>query len=91
MIVSLDGWAGTQRHAGIWTGDQTGGQWEYIRFHIPTYIGTSLSGQPNVGSDMDGIFGGKIKRSTYVISNGKLYTSAAIWTAGAPIQNAICF
>ena len=39
MIVSLDGWAGTQRHAGIWTGDQTGGQWEYIRFHIPTYIG----------------------------------------------------
>ena len=72
MIVSLDGWAGTQRHAGIWTGDQTGGQWEYIRFHIPTYIGTSLSGQPNVGSDMDGIFGGKIKRSTYVISNGKL-------------------
>ena len=58
-VVSLDGWAGTQRYAGIWTGDQSGGQWEYIRFHIPTYIGTSLSGQPNVGSDMDGIFGGK--------------------------------
>lgn len=60
-IVSLDGWAGTQRYAGIWTGDQYGGQWEYIRFHIPTYIGTALSGQPNVGSDMDGIFGGKNK------------------------------
>ncbi|MEJ8737593.1 discoidin domain-containing protein [Erysipelotrichaceae bacterium HCN-30851] len=58
-VVSLDGWAGTQRYAGIWSGDQSGGQWEYIRFHIPTYIGTSLSGQPNVGSDMDGIFGGK--------------------------------
>ena len=57
-IVTLDGWAGTQRYAGIWTGDQSGGQWEYIRFHIPTYIGTSLSGQPNIGSDMDGIFGG---------------------------------
>ncbi len=60
-IVTLDGWAGTQRYAGIWTGDQYGGDWEYIRFHIPTYIGTSLSGQPNVGSDMDGIFGGKNK------------------------------
>lgn len=58
-IVTLDGWAGTQRYAGIWTGDQYGGDWEYIRFHIPTYIGTSLSGQPNIGSDMDGIFGGK--------------------------------
>ena len=59
FIISLDGWAGTQRYAGIWTGDQTGGEWEYIRFHIPTYIGSGLSGQPNITSDVDGIFGGK--------------------------------
>ncbi len=59
FIISLDGWAGTQRYAGIWSGDQSGGEWEYIRFHIPTYIGAGLSGQPNISSDMDGIFGGK--------------------------------
>lgn len=59
FIISLDGWAGTQRYAGIWTGDQTGGEWEYIRFHIPTYIGAGLAGMSNVTSDMDGIFGGK--------------------------------
>lgn len=59
FIISLDGWAGSQRYAGIWSGDQTGGLWEYIRFHIPTYIGSGLSGQPNITSDMDGIFGGK--------------------------------
>lgn len=59
FIISLDGWAGTQRYAGIWTGDQTGGEWEYIRFHIPTYIGAGLSGLSNITSDMDGIFGGK--------------------------------
>lgn len=59
FIISLDGWAGTQRYASIWSGDQTGGEWEYIRFHIPTYIGSGLSGQPNITSDMDGIFGGK--------------------------------
>ncbi len=59
LIISLDGWAGTQRYATIWSGDQTGGAWEYIRFHIPTYIGSGLSGQPNISSDMDGIFGGK--------------------------------
>lgn len=59
FIISLDGWAGTQRYAGIWSGDQTGGMWEYIRFHIPTYIGSGLSGQPNISSDMDGIFGGQ--------------------------------
>ena len=59
FIISLDGWAGTQRYAGVWSGDQTGGLWEYIRFHIPTYLGAGLSGQPNITSDMDGIFGGK--------------------------------
>ena len=59
FIISVDGWAGTQRYAGIWTGDQTGGNWEYIRFHIPTYIGSGLSGLGNITSDMDGIFGGK--------------------------------
>ncbi len=59
FIISLDGWAGTQRYAGIWSGDQTGGDWEYIRFHIPTFIGSGLSGQPNITSDLDGIFGGR--------------------------------
>lgn len=58
-IISLDGWAGSQRFNSVWSGDQTGGNWEYIRFHIPTYIGSSLSGNPNIGSDMDGIFGGR--------------------------------
>ncbi|MFC3927819.1 discoidin domain-containing protein [Streptococcus caprae] len=58
FIISLDGWGGTQRGAAIWSGDQVGGEWEYIRFHIPTYIGLGLSGNPNMGSDMDGIFGG---------------------------------
>ncbi len=59
FIISLDGWAGTQRYASVWSGDQTGGVWEYIRFHIPTYIGSGLSGLPSITSDMDGIFGGK--------------------------------
>lgn len=57
-VVTLDGWAGTQRYGSIWTGDQDGGEWEYIRFHIPTYIGQSLSGNPNIGSDVNGIFSG---------------------------------
>lgn len=64
FVISLDGWAGTQRYATIWSGDQTGGNWEYIRFHIPTYIGAGLSGQPNVGSDLDGIYGGSAVIST---------------------------
>ena len=57
-IISLDGWAGSQRYNSVWTGDQTGGNWEYIRFHIPTFIGQGLAGNPNIGTDMDGIWGG---------------------------------
>ena len=61
FIITVDGWAGSQRYAGVWTGDQTGGEWEYIRFHIPTYIGSGLSGMGNITSDVDGIFGGRNK------------------------------
>lgn len=63
-IITCDGWAGTQRFAAVWTGDQAGGDWEYIRYHIPTYIGQSLSGNPNTGSDVDGIHGGSALIST---------------------------
>lgn len=63
-IITCDGWAATQRFAATWTGDQAGGNWEYIRFHIPSYIGQSLSGNPNTGSDMDGIHGGSALIST---------------------------
>ena len=77
FIISLDGWAGTQRYAGIWSGDQTGGVWEYIRFHIPTYIGSGLSGQPNISSDMDGIFGGK---------NQTINTRDFQWKTFTPMQ-----
>lgn len=77
FIISLDGWAGTQRYAGIWSGDQTGGVWEYIRFHIPTYIGSGLSGNPNICSDMDGIFGGK---------NSVVNTRDFQWKTFTPMQ-----
>jgi alpha-glucosidase (family GH31 glycosyl hydrolase) len=59
-VWSVCGWAGTQRYSGVWTGDQSG-NWEYIRFHIPTYIGAGLSGITYIGSDIDGIFGGSAK------------------------------
>nr|WP_121273406.1 TIM-barrel domain-containing protein [Pedobacter schmidteae] len=77
FIISLDGWAGTQRYASIWSGDQTGGVWEYIRFHIPTYLGSGLSGQPNITSDMDGIFGGK---------NTTINTRDFQWKTFTPMQ-----
>lgn len=57
FIWTVMGWAGTQRYAVTWTGDQSG-SWDYIRWHIPTLIGSGLSGQVYATGDVDGIFGG---------------------------------
>lgn len=58
MIVTVDGWAGSQRNAMVWTGDQDGSNWQNIRAHVGSYLSTGLSGNPNVASDVDGIYGG---------------------------------
>jgi alpha-glucosidase (family GH31 glycosyl hydrolase) len=63
FVWSVMGWAGTQKYSTVWTGDQSG-NWEYIRFHIPTVIGAGLSAQNAATGDVDGIFGGS--DSTYV-------------------------
>lgn len=63
FVWSVMGWAGTQRYSTVWTGDQKG-DWEYIRFHIPTILGSGLSAQNAATGDVDGIFGGS--DSTYV-------------------------
>ena len=63
FVWSVCGWAGTQRYSTVWSGDQSG-SFEYIRFHIPTFIGSGLSGYNYASSDVDGIFGGS--GSTYV-------------------------
>lgn len=57
FIWTVMGWAGIQRYAVAWTGDQSG-SWDYIRWHIPTLIGSGLSGQAYATGDVDGIFGG---------------------------------
>ncbi|MFZ6733671.1 TIM-barrel domain-containing protein [Undibacterium sp. Ji42W] len=57
FVWTVMGWAGTQRYAVTWTGDQSG-SWDYIRWHIPTLIGSGLSGQAYATGDVDGIFGG---------------------------------
>ena len=52
-----EGWAGSQRCGVHWSGDQKG-DWESIRWQIPTYAGATMSGQAYTTSDVDGIFYG---------------------------------
>ncbi|MEO6411407.1 MAG: RICIN domain-containing protein [Pedococcus sp.] len=62
-VVTVEGWAGTQRCGVPWSGDQSG-SWDYIKWQIPTYAGSTMSGQHVTTGDVDGIFGGSAK--TYV-------------------------
>ncbi|MBU2179914.1 MAG: NPCBM/NEW2 domain-containing protein [Gammaproteobacteria bacterium] len=57
FLWTVMGWAGIQRYAVTWTGDQSS-SWDYIRWHIPTLIGSGLSGQTYATGDVDAIFGG---------------------------------
>lgn len=63
FVWSVMGWAGTHRYSVVWTGDQYS-SWEYIRFHIPTVIGSGLSAQNCATGDIDAIFGGSAKTYT---------------------------
>ena len=57
FVWGVQGWAGTQRYCIAWTGDQSG-SWDLIRWNIPTYAGSAMSGQAYASTDIDGIFGG---------------------------------
>lgn len=63
FLWTVMGWAGTQRYAVTWTGDQSA-SWDYIRWHIPTLVGSGLSGQAYATGDVDAIFGGSAETFT---------------------------
>ncbi|MFG1791303.1 TIM-barrel domain-containing protein [Nocardia sp. NPDC049149] len=56
-------WAGAQRCAVLWSGDQSG-SYDYIRWQIPTYAGAAMSGIAYNTGDVDGIFNGSPRTYT---------------------------
>ncbi|MDN3954898.1 TIM-barrel domain-containing protein [Sporolactobacillus laevolacticus] len=56
FILTRDMYAGTQRYAAIWTGDNQS-DWEHLAMSIPMNGNIGLSGQPFVGNDIGGFAG----------------------------------
>ncbi|MEU5806065.1 TIM-barrel domain-containing protein [Streptomyces sp. NPDC047718] len=73
FVWTVDGWAGTQRNAVVWTGD-THGTWDDMRWHVPAIAGAGLSGLNYAAGDVDGIFGG----------SPQTYTRDLQWKAFTP-------
>ncbi|WP_249937174.1 TIM-barrel domain-containing protein [Roseateles sp. DAIF2] len=74
FLWTVMGWAGIQRYAVTWTGDQSA-SWDYIRWHVPTLIGSGLSGQAYATGDVDAIFGG----------SAETYTRDLQWKSFTPV------
>ncbi|MFG2822455.1 TIM-barrel domain-containing protein [Kitasatospora sp. NPDC048365] len=80
FVWTVDGWAGTQRNAVVWTGD-THGTWDAMRWHVPSIAGAGLSGLNYASGDIDGIYDGSPK--TYVRDlQWKAFTPAFMTMSG---------
>lgn len=55
-IVGRAGFAGIQRYAQTWAGDNNT-SWHSLKFNIPVILGMGLSGVANQGCDIGGFFG----------------------------------
>jgi alpha-glucosidase len=53
FVLSRAGFAGIQRYAAVWTGDNTA-SWEHLRLSLPKPLNMSVSGIPFVGADVGG-------------------------------------
>ncbi len=55
-VITRAGYAGIQRYATMWTGDNTS-TWESMALSIPMFASLGLSGEPFVGADAGGFIG----------------------------------
>ncbi len=56
FVLTRATYAGGQRYAAVWTGDNTA-DWEHLRNGITTLLGMGISGYPFVGNDIGGFAG----------------------------------
>ena len=56
FIISRSGYAGIQRHALLWTGDNSS-SWEHLAMSIPQLLNLGLSGVAWAGVDIGGFYG----------------------------------
>jgi alpha-glucosidase len=56
FVLTRSAFTGIQRHAAVWTGDNTS-SWEHLRLSLPMLCNLGLSGVPFVGADIGGFWG----------------------------------
>jgi len=67
FILSRGGYAGLQRYAALWTGDNAS-SWDFLRITVPQVLGIGLSGIPISGADVGGFAPGPVPQGTTTAS-----------------------
>jgi len=67
FILARGGYAGLQRYAALWTGDNAS-SWDFLRITIPQVLALGLSGVPISGSDVGGFATGPVPDGTLTAS-----------------------
>jgi alpha-glucosidase len=63
FILARGGYAGLQRYAALWTGDNAS-SWDFLRINVPQVLNLGLSGVPISGADVGGFASGPIPGGT---------------------------
>jgi alpha-glucosidase len=98
FVLSRAGFAGIQRYAATWMGDNQA-RWDHLWVSMPMAMGLGLSGQPFVGADIGG-FQGDSNAELFLrwMQYGTLtpfcrnhseigYVDQYVWSWGEPIQD----
>ncbi len=74
FILARGGYAGLQRYAALWTGDNAS-SWDFLRITLPQVLNIGLSGIPLSGSDVGGFAPGPVPEgstSASVVRDGRV-------------------
>lgn len=63
-VITRGGYAGLQRYACVWTGDNSS-DWGHLKMNIPMVLNLGLSGVAVSGSDIGGFSGGAVPKELY--------------------------
>jgi len=87
FVLTRAGYAGVQRYAAVWTGDNRS-SWEHLRMSIQMLMNMGLSGIPLCGADIGGFRGHPSPELfTRWLQLGIFYPLCRVHTAGGPQQD----
>lgn len=87
FVLTRAGYAGVQRYAAVWTGDNRS-NWDYLRMSIPMLLNMSMSGLTFCGADIGGFFSvPTAELFTRWLQLGIFYPLCRAHTCGGPEQD----